>query len=412
MNFKDLSCLVYDNGLFVSMAQRLARDFGRVGYFVPWENSFPDGRELIIGYGLDGITREKYFDQVYDQYDLIVFPDVFSGDLQEDLRRRGHRVWGAGMGGELELSRWKTHERFASLGLDENTAAHVIGTKALREYLQEHGRQYVKVSTFRGMGETWFAENADMAEGMILELESKHGELCDLVGFIVEDEIPDAKEIGYDGYCINGEFPEQSLYGIEIKDKAYFGRFVDYDHLPRGVRDVNNKIAPEMDNYRQFFSTEIRQKDGKNYIIDLTCRHPSPAGEVEMEMFDNLADILWNGAEGRLVSPVSRFKFGAQILLCSEWAETHWQPVDFPDELRPYVKLYNHCRINGADWVVPQLAAMKQLGSVIALGNTPEETVKLCKERAEQVHGFDLETESDSLDKAAEEMTGALDKNG
>jgi hypothetical protein len=79
-------------------------------------------------------------------------------------------------------------------------------------------------------------------------------------------------------------------------------------------------------------------------------------------------------------------------------------PLRFPEEIRPFVKIYNHCRINGVDYAVPQLANMSQVGSVVAFGNTPEEAVKKCKDIAEQVEGYNLDTEADSLDEAVKEM--------
>ena len=148
-------------------------------------------------------------------------------------------------------------------------------------------------------------------------------------------------------------------FPIERKDKSYFGRLCAYDALPENVRKVNDALAGVISQYqyRQFFSTEIREKGSKAYLIDLTCRHPSPAGEVEMMMFENLAEILWEGADGRLVNPVTKFKYGAQIIIKSEWYSAgHYQPITFPEEIRPFVKIYNHCRIGGMDYAVPQLA--------------------------------------------------------
>ena len=412
-DFKKRSVLVYDNGLFVSLAERLVREFGSVGYFCPWESSFPDARELVIGHGLEGIERIKYFWKEVGKYDLIVFPDVWFGDLQERLRGLGFRVWGSGMGSELELARWKTKQRFPELGLDVNPATQVVGTKALRSFLAEHPKQYVKISALRGLGETWFSESLEMSEGQILEFESKHGEMAHLIAFICEDMIPDAREVGYDGFCIDGEFPEVALFGVEKKDKSYFGAVCSYDDLPQSVLDVNNALWKPLDEfkYRQFFSTEIREKDGKNFVIDLTCRHASPAGEVYCELFDNLAEILWFGAEGKLITPVTSAKYGAQIIITSEWAEEHWQPISFPEELRGNVKLYNHCRNRGLDWAVPQIAKMKQVGSVVAAGDTPEEAKEAVTMIAEQVTGFDLETEAESLDGAIEEMEEILSES-
>jgi hypothetical protein len=72
------------------------------------------------------------------------------------------------------------------------------------------------------------------------------------------------------------------------------------------------------------------------------------------------------------------------------------------------VKLYNHCRVDAGsgltDYFVPQIAKMKQVGSVIALADDPKEAIELCKERVKQVRAFDIEVDEDSLDKAMEEM--------
>ena len=408
MNFKEKRVLVVDaGGLFVSFAELLTRHFGEVGYFCKWQSGFPDGRELIIGSGQPNLNREKYLWPVIDNYDLFVYPDVWDGDEQEMLRNRlGKRVWGTGMGSELELARWRTKQRFPELGLPVNHAEQVIGTANLRVYLKEHTKQFVKVSTFRGIGETWYSDTYEMAKGQIDELDSRHGPMAEILAFIVEDSIPDATEVGYDGFCIDGEFPNTAVFGVEIKDRAYFGRMSKYDALPKTVRDTNTKLSQALGEhpYRQFFSTEIREKVGQGYVIDLTCRHASPAGEVICEMFTNLAEILWFGAEGKLIEPVIKEPFGAQIILCAEWAEEHYEAVFFPEDLRPYVKLYNHCIVRGVDYTVPQMAKMKQVGSVVALGNTPDAAIKLCQKRAEQLKGYDLESESEALEKAVKEM--------
>lgn len=395
-DFSKKSILIYDNGLFVSMAERLVGDFGKVGYFCDWQSGFPDGRELIVGSGLDGITRETYFWDVFKKYDLIVFPDCWHGDLQEHLRSIGCRVWGAGMKAGLELARWKTKDRMKEIGLPVNPSQHIQGLENLRVFLKENENVFVKVSGLRGIGETFESENYDLSKGQLDELRSKYGAMMDVMWFIVESKIPDAKEVGYDGYCIDGEFPDNAFFGYEIKDKAYFGKLVDYDELPDEVKEVNTKLSYMMQGYRQFFSSELRNE----YAIDLTCRHASPAGETFCHAFKNLPEILWNGAEGKLVHAISDYKYVAQMILLSEWACDHWQPVQFPDEIRPFVKLYNHCRINGMDWVVPQMAHMPQVGSVIGLGNTPEEACDQAKERADLVKGYDIEGEAEALDKA------------
>jgi hypothetical protein len=405
------SFAIFDFGLFCSLAELLARRGCEVGYFCPWETSFCDGRELLIGEGLEGVTRIKYWDNVVDSYQHLLFPDCHCGDLQAYYRRKGYKVWGSGKGAELELLRWKTKERLEQAGLPVNECYRLKGTAALRKFFQGKEQKdgwYVKVSGLRGIGETWFARNYLEAKGMIDDLDCKHGIRACLFWFIVEKAIPDAKEIGYDGLSIDGQFPDKSFYGAEIKDKSYFGVLSDYSELPEPLKKVNAVCAKVMNEqqYRNGFSSELRDE----YCIDLTARHASPAGEVIYEAIDNLTEVITAGAEGRLVQPEWTHKYGAQIILCSEFAEEHSLPLSFPEEIRPWVKIYNHARVDDegpiglADYFEPQVAKMKQIGSVIALADDPTEAADLCKERAELVHAFDLESSPDSLDEAMEEM--------
>lgn len=405
------SFLIYDFGLFCSLAERLASFGNPVGYFVPHETSFSDGRELVLGQGLDGIQRIKAWDDEVDNYDVLVFPDCHCGDLQAYYRRKGYRVWGSSKGSELELLRWKTKERFKELGLPVNECHLVRGTSDLRKFFQEHPDKegwFVKISGLRGLGETWFARDYGESKGIIDDFDNKNGGLAYLINFIIEKSIPDAREIGYDGLNIDGQFPEQSFWGIERKDKSYFGMLSKYSELPEEVIRVNDAMSPVLKElqYRNFISNELRN----DVCIDWTCRHASPGGEVIVEAIENLPEVIEAGADGKLVEPDWSNKYGAQIILCSEWAEERWLLVDYPEEIRPFVKLYNHARVDDsgpigmADYFVPQIAKMKQIGSVVALADDPQEAVDLCKERAEMVKAFDLEMEPDALDKAMEEM--------
>lgn len=405
MNLTDKKVVVYDSGgLFVSLAERLAsmKAFAEVDYFREWQDGFCNGSELAIGFGLQefGVNRLKYFWPNMDKYDLFIFPDVFHGDLQEYLRSIGKRVWGAGNKGELEQSRWNTHELIKEIGLPANDAEQIHGITNLRSYLKEHENVFVKISTFRGMSETFESKNYIQSKDQLDELESRYGAIMELIDFVVEKDIPDAEEVGYDGYCIDGEFPNNSFFGFEIKNKAYIGKLVDYDELPDEVKKANTKLSYYMDGYRQFWSTELRN----GIVIDITARHASPAGETFCQAFDNLPEILWFGAEGKLVHAETSAKFVAQIILCSPWAENHPIAIQFPESIRQVVKIYNHCRINGADYCIPDETRAKECGSVVGLGKTIDEACKAAKDAAQQVSGFQLKPEIDSLDKARQEM--------
>jgi hypothetical protein len=373
---------------------------------VPWEGNFSDGRQLVIGHGIDGIERIKYFEKSKADFDLLVFPDCHDGWLQKDLMKQGFRVWGSSIGSHLELLRWKTKEIFKEVGLPVNECYHLTGVSELRDFFEKHPSNefwWVKISPeFRGLGETWKARDYFEAKPHIDDFEFQHEEIAPLMKFIVEASIVDACEDGYDGYCIDGQFPHMAWGGIEKKDKSYFIEAFPYDELDDDLRAVNERLSPFLKEtgYRNFFHTELRDE----YCIDVTARQGSPAGELVIAMTDNLPEVIWNGAEGHLIEPTLSARYGAQIVLVSEWAEEHRLPVKFPQEIEPWINLYNHCRVNGIDYIIPQVNKMKQIGSVVAIGSSPKEVIDTCKERAQQIRAFDIEVDEDSLDKAMEEM--------
>lgn len=273
-DLKTKSVLVIDNGLFVEVAIMLTRYFGKVGYHCWNKGAFPKPNASLIGTGIEGLhVLVNLWDHI-DNYDLIVFPDVYDGDLCAYLRRKGKLVWGSGKGEAIELYRWQTKQLFRELGLPVQHVERVIGIDSLRDYIKEHKVPvWVKVSRFRGATETFQAKNYEAALPKLDELQYTLGAAGRIMEFIVEDEINGGSviETGYDGYCIDGGYPTIGIAGFEIKDEGYVCAVKPYSELPEEVRLVNSKIAPWMKDrqYRNFFSTEIRiPEDGKPYCID------------------------------------------------------------------------------------------------------------------------------------------------
>src|SRR2546429_7239206 len=98
---------VVDGGLYVSLAQRLAREFERVLYFCDVQQPFPKAGPAVIGDGIDGVERINELWKYRNVVDLWVFPDCSQADLQVELVRQGKLVWGSRFGSELELNRRK-----------------------------------------------------------------------------------------------------------------------------------------------------------------------------------------------------------------------------------------------------------------------------------------------------------------
>lgn len=408
MSYKTKSVLVYDLGLFCGLAETLTSEFGKVYYHSPGiEAAFPKSNWTMIGRGIPGVTRVESIWDVLDDVDLFVFTDVGSGPLQCHLREIGKRVWGAGMAEELELDRAASKKHLEKLGIPIGEWAKVRGVDALRGYLSRRKNQWVKVSRFRGDMESFHAASAKTVASKLDELDHNLGAKSDLQEFIVEKHIGNAVEIAYDGFTVDGEYPKKALFGAEIKDKGYVGTWLDYDKLPSQIQETNALIAPTLKKYecRSFFGMEMRvDKAGKPWVIDPLCRLGSPPGELCQVMYKNLAEIFWEGAGGKVVTPEFAAKWGAELLIHSSWAEQHWQPITFPKDIEKYVKLRNMTIIDGERYVVPQTVGLPEVGAVTGIGATMEEAIAQVKEHAEQIDGYLVEIFEDSIDKAKGEF--------
>lgn len=270
-NLKTKSVLIYDYGTFTSLAERLGKDFGKVYYYSPWKSSYPKIAPSLIGEGLSNVERVNNLFDYIDEVDVFVFPDIIDADLQLHLESLGKKVFGSRRGEELETNRAGMREYMKELKLPVGHYEIIKGVDALRLYLKDHKNVWVKIDTFRGDFETFQSKNYEYISTRIDVLEREFGILKNEVEFMVEDSLENKVEIGYDGYCIDGKFPNSTVFGLEIKSLGYVGVFKDYKELPETVIDFNNKISEALKgyNYRNFWSTEIRVgSDKKGYMID------------------------------------------------------------------------------------------------------------------------------------------------
>lgn len=408
--FNDKRVLLYDMGMFCSWSLRLAREFGEVYYHNPsWKQMSPSSNQLLIGHGFDEITMVKNFWDVVQDMDLIVFPYIYDGDLQKELVRQGKRVWGGRKGEELEIYRPEAKEEMKRLGMPVGGYEVVTGLEALRDYLREHKNVHVKISLTRADTETFHSPSYDEILPKLDEIKHFVGAASEAMQFVVEKPIEPALEIGYDGFTIDGSFPKHAINGVEVKDNSYLGVILPYDELDEHVRDVNEWLSPALRGYqyRGLFSTEVRVgPDEKPYLIDVTCRSGSPPGESMQEMIANWAEIMWYGSEGIMVDPEpdEDVKYSAQAVIYSDHADEAWQAVNIPDDMRRWVKLFFHCRIDGMDYVIPQPAKFSEIGWVVGTGPTVKDAIKACEDHAEQISGYKLEVRTKSLQDAVEEI--------
>ena len=81
-NLRTKTVLVWEpGGIFVEMAKRLAKDFGRVLYCNDWVGSYPTSRGLVVGQGDPDFERVVDPWAYADEIDLWMFPDVYNAGL-------------------------------------------------------------------------------------------------------------------------------------------------------------------------------------------------------------------------------------------------------------------------------------------------------------------------------------------
>lgn len=410
------SVLVYDHGVFQPIAHRLARDFGHVYYYVPWKDANMKSIHLRIGHGFDDIERVTDLWDVIDDVDLIVFPDVGDGDFQVWLRDRGYKVFGSLGGDELELERFKLRQLMSKLGMPVIPFIHIRGLDKLASHLEKAEDKWVKLSVLRGDAESFHHINWRITEPRLIDMKNRLGPSAELLEFIVEDSLPDAVEIGYDGYFVAGAasrsdpelgFPRISTMGYEIKDCGYIGVSKPYLDLPKPVRYVNNQIAPTLVKYgyQGLFSTELRvDQDGVPYLIDPTCRAGSPPSELYCEWFTNFSQIVWSAAHGELLEPTPRSIYGAELMIYSDWCDDHWAPVYIPSVIEDRVKLSFAARLDSKTYVVPQSFDWRKIGAVIGFGDTVQSAIADAQSAAKLIEGFELSIPEESMDQAIEQI--------
>jgi hypothetical protein len=405
---KDVVCLVVDNGLFCELAIKLARTFKKVYYYVAWQDAFPRMNQARIGHGIDGLHLvDSIFGSHYDEIDLFCFPDIYYGPEQMHLLKDGKTVWGSRAGECLELNRRGMKEILRALDLPVGQYWHIKGMSELREFLRDHENVYVKTDKFRGTFETFHSKNYNLVEPKLDEVEWSLGRFKELIEFTVEAALDNKIEFGTDAWTIDGKFPQTLISGIEVKDAGFASVFKRYDEIPEPLRRFNDRMVPvfEAYGYRGFFSSEIRiGADHEPYMIDFCARAPSPPNELYQEQYKNLAECIWAGANGEVIDPEPVAKYGAEIMLHSSFADKNWQPLDFPEEIRDFVKLRNIYKDDRGYFVVPQSCGLPEIGAVIGLGDTLEGAFEHALENAEQIDGYYLEPKSSAIEKVREQI--------
>jgi muramidase (phage lysozyme) len=125
--------------------------------------------------------------------------------------------------------------------------------------------------------------------------------------------------------------------------------------------------------------------------------------ELQLNWIKNLPDLLWAGAEGRMVSPVYDGKYGVELIVHSDWADKHPLMVDFPMKFRDKIKFRYHSEFDGKTWILPQ-GAGPRIAAVVSHGDSLDACMEECADISAQIKGTQVECFTRSFPIIKEKM--------
>lgn len=406
MDLSDKKILILDYGNNIGFAMRMARDFGTVFYWSgPYvSNSFPTHNVADIGNNVPNLVKVREWAEAYDESDMVAFCDSMEPALQHWMRGHGMPVFGCGYADRLEHDRLYLKQTLKDLGLPVGAYYTASGLDHLEQILMGAKNVYVKGS-IRGNGETWFHKNWQLTKRQFMKLRTEMGLYANRETYVVEEEIPCLGETGFDGFISNGVFAPIGLCGVERKDACFLGRFVRYQLLPECIKSVTDKLAPifeQMEYNGQHSNEIIISKDKRGFLLDNSNRIPSPPGEVMMEAITNYPEVVWKIANGQMPTIEHEHDWVGQVIIKSDIAMEDDSPIIVPDEFKKNVKIKNLSIDEDGTWYyVPSYGmGMKEIGSIIFDGDSPDQVIRGIEKIADSIQGFDIRMDVASLHEA------------
>lgn len=380
---EDVVACVVDYGKFILLAECVSHTYAKTQYHSPISREFLCLNDCAKG-RIPNVTRvDSFMDpHVIASTDLFIFPDIGYGPEQRYLRSIGKAVWGHMGVSDLELSRTRFLDFLKEAGLPMVESVVCHGLAELAEHLRPLTNKWIKINRFRGDMETWKWIDWEHHEQKLKDLAVKFGGLEHYIVFVIQDEITgeDVVELGYDGWSIDGAFPEVSYQGYEAKNELYLGSLLKLDQLPEQVRQINEAMTPMLREagYRDFLATELRVKDGVPNFIDPTFRMAGLTQDQLPKTCTNLAQVIWEGANGQLTVPQYAAPFVATATMHYKGHVPH-QPftLKIPEAAEQWVKLYHYCHSDGLYHFLPSIPyECDEAGVIIGMGDSALEAIR------------------------------------
>ena len=411
-NKNEMTICIVDNcgGAYLSIAKHMSKYFSKSFYHSVNQNPFPRLSLDQVGTGYDDIIVISEFWSSLDQFDIIMFPDIYFNDWGSQLRKMGKLVWGGCESEVIETDRKVFKDELDNAKLPNGKATYITGITNLRKHLQNVEDKWIKISYFRGEIETYHHIDFEHSKQWLNEISYTMGPLGELLTFIVNDPIDSIIELGCDTWCINGVQPVNKIWGCEVKDCGYIGKVSSENELPEPISYVNTMFQPILQKYKHtgFYSTEIRYtKEGIPYYTDPCMRAGSPPSNTYMALIDNWADIVIAGCKGEIVEPTFIGEYGVEIILKSNYCNEGYLSISYPEEFSDNIRLKGSFKVEGAEYIIPFTHCgfdMTEFGSVVVVGSNLEDCISQALEISSKVDGYKVEYNAAALPEAIESI--------
>jgi len=408
----ELTICVVDNvgGSYLPIARHLSKFFTKTFYHSVNQNPFPRFGIDAVGTGYPEIEKVDEFWGRIDDFDIIFFTDLYFNDWGKHLRSMGKLVWGGCPSDIIETDRKLFKEELDNVNLPTVKSTYVTGVDALIKAINNIKDVWLKISYYRGEMETFHHINAAHTAVFINDLRHQLGPLANKLEFQIEPSIDSIAEIGYDGYSVNGMYPQSAMWGLEVKDTGYIGKACNANEMPLPVQQVNNKFGSVLKKYAHqgFFSTEIRYTKTKlPFFTDPCMRAGSPPSNTMLNMIGNWDKIIIGLCQGIIVEPEWNAKYGVEIILKSPYCNEAYLPVSFDSKYDANINLKGAFRLDGKDYVIPWKYAgfdMEEFGSVVVVGDNIEDIANQAIAICDKIDAYKLRYESNAINIAMEQI--------
>ena len=404
-NLSQRKVVFHDYGIFLSMARVIGAVSKEAAYHTPFMSSFTRPEKAMIGEGIPDIVNAPDFDEAVKELDpkrdWIVFFDCGEPGKQEQLRRDGYTVFGMGPVEKWEQNRSFFKKQLEKLGLAVPEYKYIVGIDNLGKELEKDHDWWVKINTFRGLSETfWAGINWKLR---VKALAHQAGAFAPEMEFIIERKIK-GPEFGTDIFISKAGPFSKLLFGIEDKNCSYSCKVIEYNSLPKPILEVHQAIDPAIikQGGMGMYSTEMRMAEGLiPYFGDMSSRSGSPPGEIIGRNYKNFPEACYAAAKGERIQLEEVKPYAAQVILKSGWAKEESTVVKYPDKIKDLVMLRNLCFIEDEFKFIPS-EKCEILGSAIGLGDTLEEAQAQALEVASQVEADEIYYDKYTFDRVDE----------